>query len=161
MKVSLIVAYDRNRAIGKDNAMPWHLPADLAFFKRTTMGHPIVMGRNTFESIGRPLPGRRNLVVSRSGNVAAAGVEVFASLDGAIRSAGGNEVFVIGGAQLYAAALPLAARIYATEIHGEFPADVFFPALEPAHWRETSRVHCAADQKNPHDADFVVYDRIA
>lgn len=162
MNVALIVAYDRKRAIGKDNRMPWHLPADLAFFKRTTMGHAIVMGRNTFESIGRPLPGRRNMVVSRTGRVAAAGVEVFSDLDSALHAAGGDgEVFVIGGAQLFLAALPRAGRILATEIHGEFPADVFFPALPPAQWREGARVHQPSDANNPNDMDFVVYERIA
>jgi dihydrofolate reductase len=160
--VSLLVAYGRNRAIGKDNKLPWHLPADLTFFKRTTMGHTIIMGRNTFASIGKLLPGRTTLVVSRSGKVSQAGLEVFSSLGDALAAcAESNEIFVIGGAQLFDAALPVAQRIYATEIQADFAADTFFPLLDSSHWRETSRKFHAADEKNAYAMDFVVYDRVA
>jgi dihydrofolate reductase len=162
MKVTLIVAYGRNRAIGKNNKMPWHLPADLAHFKRTTLGHPVIMGRNTFESIGRPLPGRRNIVVSRSGKVLHEGVSVAPSLEAALAACSSEaEVFVLGGAQIFVAALPLAQRIIATEIDADFDADVFFPAIDRAQWRESARAHHAVDEKNAYALDFVTYDRVA
>lgn len=138
--VEIIVAMARNRVIGRDNALPWRLPDDLRRFRALTMGHPIVMGRKTWESLGRPLPGRRNLVVSRDGSLAAGGCEVFPTLDAALRScAGAARIFVIGGAQLYAAALPLAARIHATEIDADFAGDTRFPEVDWSAWRETAR----------------------
>lgn len=160
MKISLIVAYGRNRAIGKDNRMPWHLPADLALFKKTTMGCPIIMGRNTFLSIGKPLPGRQNIVVSRSGKVHHDGIDVVPTLDAALQAcAGAREVFIIGGAQLYQSALHAAQRLYASEIDADFEADTFFPDIDRNTWRESSREHHAADEKNAYALDFVVYDR--
>ena len=161
----MIVAYGRNRAIGKDNKIPWHQPADLAFFKRTTMGCPIIMGRNTFLSIGKPLPGRTSIVVSRSGAVQHEGAEgdvrVVDGLVAALAACGGAaEAFVIGGAQIYQSALPLAQRIYATEIDANFDADVFFPPLPPNEWREASRTRCAFDPENRHTMDFVVFERV-
>lgn len=157
--LSLVVAYAANRAIGRDNALPWKLPGDLAHFKRTTLGRPIVMGRNTWESLGRPLPGRQNIVVSRNSAYAATGAEVVASLPEAIAAAGNEgEIFVIGGAQIYAQALALAQRVIATEIHAEVDGDAFFPPL-PAGWVETSRA--PQPEENGLRYDFVVYERQA
>ena len=160
MTVSLIVAYDRARGIGKDNRLPWRLPAEMQHFKKTTMGKPIVMGRRTFESIGRALPGRRNLVVTR-GIPPMDGVEQTASLDKAlILTQGVDEVMVIGGAELYIAALPRAQRIYATEVDGLFDSDTRFPSLDPSEWREASRTHRDADPANPYALDFTIYERL-
>jgi len=146
---SLIVARARNGAIGKDNAMPWHLPADLAHFKRTTLGHPVIMGRRTWESIGRALPGRRNIVVSRTPGFRPPGAEVVASLAEAWRAAAGaDEAFVMGGARLYAEALPEADRIYLTDVVGEVEADTYFPELRPEDWRESLLGEQPADERN-------------
>jgi dihydrofolate reductase len=139
-RVTLILARARNGVIGAKGGLPWHLPEDLAFFKRTTMGHPIVMGRKTWESIGRPLPGRRSIVVTRDRNFAAAGAEVVHSLDEAVAlCSDSDEIFVIGGAQLYAEALPLADRLLLTEIHADFEGDTMLPALSMREWNEVGR----------------------
>lgn len=157
---SLIVARARNGAIGKDNAMPWHLPADLAHFKRTTLGHPVIMGRRTWESLGRALPGRRNIVVSRTPGYRAPGAEVVGSLAEAWAEAGdAGEAFVIGGAQLYARALPEADRIYLTEIDGDVPADAYFPALAPGDWRESVLGEQAADERHRFALRFLLLER--
>ena len=157
---SLIVARARNGVIGKDNGMPWHLPADLAHFKRTTTGCPVIMGRRTWESIGRALPGRRNIVVSRTPRYLAPGAEVVSSLEEAWRAvAGANEAFVIGGAQLYAQALREADRIYLTDIAGEVAGDTLFPALVPGEWRESLLGEHPADEKNPHALRFLLLER--
>ena len=140
MKLSLIVARARNGVIGRGNALPWKLPEDLAFFKRTTMGHPIIMGRKTWDAIGRPLPGRRNIVVTRDPAWKAAGAERASSIDAAISACrAAPQAFVIGGAQLYAAALPLADGVFVTEIDRDIDGDTVFGALDPADWVETSR----------------------
>ena len=140
MTLSLIVARARNGVIGRGNALPWKLPEDLAHFKRTTLGHPIVMGRRTWDSIGRPLPGRRNIVVTRNAAWQVDGVERAASLDEALAACDPSEdVFVIGGAELYAQALPRADRVIVTEIDREYDGDVFFPPLDVTQWREVSR----------------------
>jgi dihydrofolate reductase len=139
-RVTLIVARARNGVIGKDNAMPWKIPGEQAYFKRVTMGHPIIMGRRTWESIGRPLPGRRSIVVTRNPEFSAAGAEVVGSLDAALARVGdAPEAFVIGGAQLYAAALPRADRLLITEIDRDFDGDTFMPAPDIDRWRETQR----------------------
>ncbi len=157
---SLIVARARNNAIGQANRMPWHLPADLAHFKRTTLGHPVIMGRRTWESIGRPLPGRRNIVVSRTPGFRPPGAETAFSLDDAWRAAeGSDEAFVIGGAQLYAEALPQADRIYLTDVVAEVPGDTFFPDLEPGRWRETVLGECPADDRNRFPLRFLLLER--
>ena len=138
-RLTLIVARDRQGGIGRDNALPWHLPEDLQHFKATTLGHPIVMGRRTFESIGRPLPGRRNIVVSRNAQWAHSGCERVDSLDAARALCSDvTELFVIGGAQLYASALPLADRLLITEVEIDAQGDVFFPAPDPAIWERVS-----------------------
>jgi len=149
MKLSLIVAYARNRVIGIDNTLPWRLPADLQRFKRTTMGHPIIMGRKTWDSIGRPLPGRRNIVVTRNADWHADGAERVASIDDALAlCADAAEAFVIGGAQIYAAALPVADAVVATEIDVDVTGDTYFAALDPDEWTEVSR-----ETHDPADAD--------
>ncbi|MFN9480083.1 MAG: dihydrofolate reductase [Betaproteobacteria bacterium] len=159
MHVSLIVAYDRARGIGRDGRMPWRLPEDMAHFKRTTMGHPIVMGRKTWDSLGRALPGRRNLVVTRNAALRAEGAEVFASLDAALTAcAGSAEVFVIGGGEIYAQALPHADRVLATEIDAEFAADTRFPPL-PASFVETQRDAHPRTGERPYGFAFVTYER--
>ena len=157
---SLIVARARNGTIGKDNGMPWHLPADLAHFKRTTLGCPVIMGRRTWDSIGRALPGRRNIVVSRTPGFHAPGAEVVASLADAWRAvAGAEEAFVIGGAQLYEEALAVADRIYLTDIAGDVAGDTFFPPLPPGAWRETVLGEHPADDRNPFALRFLLIER--
>jgi dihydrofolate reductase len=140
LKLSLIVARARNGVIGRGNALPWKLPEDLAFFKRTTMGHPVIMGRRTWESIGRPLPGRRNIVVTRDPRWKADGAERASSIDAALSACrAAPQAFVIGGAQLYAAALPLADGVFVTEIDRDIDGDTVLPDLDPADWVETAR----------------------
>jgi len=157
-RVTLIVARARNGVIGRAGTLPWRLPEDLAFFKRTTIGHPILMGRRTWESIGRPLPGRRNIVVSRQPGFAAAGAEVTASLDEALFLCRDSaEVFVIGGAQLYREALPHAQRLIVTEIDADFDGDTHWPAADPAQWREAAREHLAPTANRAFGIDFVTY----
>ena len=138
--VSLVAALARNRVIGAGNRMPWHLPEDLRRFKRLTMGAPVIMGRKTHQSIGKPLPGRRNIVVTRRPGAAWAGCEVAHSLGAALAlAAGAPEVFVIGGAELYRLALPRADRLYLTLIDADYAGDALFPEIDPAQWRETAR----------------------
>ena len=143
--LALIAARARNGVIGLDNRMPWHLPEDLAYFKRVTLGKPVVMGRKTFESIGRPLPGRLNIVVTRNPDWQAAGVQVAHSLDAALAlaaAAAPEEIMLIGGAELYRQALPQADVLYLTEIDAEFAGDAFFPEVDLARWRiEIGRAH--------------------
>lgn len=140
-RVSLIAAVARNGVIGSGQEMPWHIPEDFAFFKRTTMGHPLVMGRRTFDSIGRVLPGRRTIVITRQAHWSHAEVETAHSLVEALSLAGpADEVFVAGGGQVYAEAMPYAHRLLVTEVFDDPEGDVHFPAIDPSVWRETSRV---------------------
>jgi len=158
MTVSLIVAYSTNRTIGRDNTLPWRLPGDLAHFKRTTMGCPVIMGRKTWESLGRPLPGRRNIVITRQTGYQATGAEIATSLAQALEMTRDlTEVFVIGGAQIYAESLSVASRIVATEVHAQIPGDVFFPELDSNTWQETSRSQQPAE--NGLSYDLVEYRR--
>ena len=160
-RISLIVAMARNRVIGSNNQMPWHLPADFAYFKRITLGHPIVMGRKTFESIGKILPGRRNIVVSRNRNFQVDGAEVMHSVDEAISGCQGNEeVFVIGGATLYSAALPHADRLYITEVDVTAEGETLFPVVDMRSWLETARQRVEPDAKNAYAMEFVVLERV-
>jgi dihydrofolate reductase len=157
-RLTLVVAYAANRVIGRDNALPWKLPGDLAHFKRTTLGHPIVMGRKTWESLGRPLPGRRNVVISRAADYAAEGATVVRDIDAALSAcADTDEVFVIGGAQIYAAVLERADRIVATEVKADVDGDAYFPYLPAFRWREVSRQPQA--EENGYAYDFVVYEK--
>lgn len=158
--LSLIVAMSRRRVIGNAGGMPWHLPAELAYFKRVTNGHPIIMGRKTYASIGRPLPGRRNIVVSRNSQFHAPGCEVETSLAAALALVAGHDVFVIGGATLYAEALPRAHKLYLTEIDADLAGDTYFPILQPGAWREIAREARAHDEKNAYDLIFRVLERI-
>ena len=141
--ISLIVAAARNGVIGRNNQLPWHLPGDLKYFKGVTLGKPVVMGRKTFQSIGRPLPGRANVVLTRDPAWRAEGVTVVHDLRAALAVAGdlaaGGEIMVIGGAEIFSAALPLAQRLYLTEVQAEIEGDATFPQPDPAHWREVSR----------------------
>ena len=160
--LSIIVARARNGVIGRDNQMPWHLPEDFAYFKSITMGAPIIMGRKTHESIGRPLPGRRNLVVTRDLQRQFAGCETVASLDEALSlctTEGVREIFLIGGSQLYAEGLPRADRLLVTEIDQDFVGDAHFDAPDPALWQEVKRVTQRAAAPNDFEFAWVVYDR--
>jgi len=158
--VTLVVAVADNGVIGRDNKMPWHLPADLAHFKLLTWGKPIVMGRKTFESIGKPLPGRSNIVVTRDAAWSHPGVLVAHSLEAAFAAAGAApEVMVIGGAQLYADCLPRAARIEFTQVHGQPAGDTHFAPLDLKQWREVARHEHAADARNEFALTFITYER--
>lgn len=156
--IRFVVAYAANRVIGKDNDLPWRLPSDLAHFKRVTMGQPIIMGRRTWESLGRPLPGRRNLVITRQADYAATGAEVTPSLDAALAACAQEPIAcVIGGAEIFQAALPLADEIIATEIQTSPDGDVFFPPLPDSDWQEVSRE--PQPPENGLHFDFVTYRR--
>jgi dihydrofolate reductase len=158
-KVILIVAMARNRVIGKGGALPWRLPEDLKRFRGLTMGHPIVMGRKTYDSIGRALPGRRNIVISRQPDLAIEGVETTTSLAAALAmTAGADKVFVIGGQQIYQAALPMADRIELTQIDKDFEGDVLFPEIDPAQWQESAR-QPGQESGNGFEYRFITLDR--
>lgn len=161
MLISFVVAMARNHVIGNHNQLPWRLPADLQHFKAVTMGKPVVMGRKTFDSIGRPLPGRTNIVVTRDVAYQAEGCVVVHSIDEALRAAGDvAEVMVIGGAEFYRQLLPRADRIHLTRIDAEFEGDAWFPELNDAEWREVAREAHAPDEKNPHAYAFVTLERV-
>ena len=160
-RICLLAALAANRVIGRNNALPWHLPADLKRFKALTMGHPVVMGRNTHESIGRPLPGRRNLVISRNRDYSAPGCEMVHSLDEAIAAcSGAQEIFIIGGAELFRESLPRAHCLEFTEIRAEFEGDVTFPEFSMAQWRETGREIHSNEAGIPFRYDFARYERM-
>lgn len=152
----VVVAVADNGVIGHRGDLPWRLPADLRHFRAVTMGHPIIMGRRTWESIGRPLPGRTNIVISSRTDIAMPDAEVYASL-GAAQSAhaGASRLMIIGGAKLYAEAVPRADVVHLTEVHGEPEGDTFFPGLNPMQWREVSRQRHGADSDNEYDYSFV------
>ena len=160
-RVSIVVAMSQNHVIGRAGELPWRLPGDLQYFKQLTMGKPIVMGRKTHVSIGRPLPGRLNIVVSRDPDYRASGCVHADSFDAALLAAGdANEIMIIGGAALFLAALPLAHCIYMTEVHAVVSGDTKFPALERSQWREVSRQWHPRDENNDYDYSFVVLERI-
>jgi dihydrofolate reductase len=160
--VSIIAALARNRAIGRGNDMPWRLPEDLKRFRRLTMGHAVIMGRKTFESIGSALPGRSNIVITRSRDWNPPGCVVVHSLDSGLARVGNPEdAFVIGGAQIYTLALPLAGRLYLTEIEREFEGDAFFPEFDRSRWREVSRERHTSGGPESFDYAFVEYRRDA
>lgn len=157
---SLVVAMARNRVIGRDNQLPWRLPADLAYFKQVTMGHPIIMGRRTWESIGRPLPGRQNIVVTRQRDYQAAGCTVVGSLDQAWAAAGdAGEVCVIGGTSIFAEALPSADRIHLTEVDAEVPGDTYFPPFDRSEWVEREVSRQPVDARHEYAFRIVVLER--
>lgn len=160
MRIAAIFAMSENRVIGKDNQLPWHLPADLQHFKALTMGKPILLGRKTYESIGRPLPGRCNLVMSRDVQFQAPGCVVVNSLETALLAAGySDEIMVIGGAVLYQHLLPRTQRLYMTIIHHEFEGDAYFPVLDMSEWEEVSHVDHDADEENKYSYSFITLDR--
>jgi len=146
--ITLIAAMGKNRAIGLDGRMPWHLPAELQHFKKATMGRGIVMGRKTWQAIGRPLPGRQNIVISRNSGFVAAGADVAGSLTGAIEISQADEVMVIGGGQLYTLALPFAQRMILTLIDIEPQADTWFPSWDDKQWKQTGERHFQVDENN-------------
>lgn len=159
-EIHCIVAAAKNGVIGRENALPWSLKADLQHFKAVTMGKPVVMGRLTFESIGQPLPGRQNIVITRNAGYVAAGCTVVASLDAAIAAAGDvPAIMVIGGAQIYAQALPLATRVYLTEVLADVAGDAVLPELDQTVWREVTSVPHAADADNDYACRFVTLER--
>src|SRR5690606_308269 len=160
--ISLLVAMDKNRLIGKDNDLPWRLPADLAYFKRVTMGHPIIMGRKTYDSIGRPLPGRENIIVTRDTSYKMEGCKVIHSIDEILKlnEEHDQELFVIGGAEIFKEILPYSDRLYITEIDEEFEGDTYFPAFDKSEWKVISEEKGVKDEKNPYDYTFMVYEKM-
>ncbi|MGD8856342.1 MAG: type 3 dihydrofolate reductase [Chloroflexota bacterium] len=159
--ISLIVAMGTNRVIGRDNRLPWRMPADMKRFREITMGKALVMGRETFDSIGKPLAGRHNIVLTRNKTYAAEGCTVAHSISEALQAAGEGEIMVIGGGRVYAQMLPVADRIYLTLIDAEFEGDSYFPTLDMAEWREVARELHGIDEDNPYNYAFIVLDRRA
>ena len=162
MILSLLVAADENNVIGKDNQLPWHLPNDLKYFKNQTWAMPILMGRKTFESIGKPLQGRKSIVVTRNKEWKHDGVEVVHSVAQAIEKAkefGVKEIFVIGGAEIFQTAFEQANRVYLTRIHNQFDGDAYFPNVSEKDWSLVQSRFCAADEKNKYDHTFQVWER--
>jgi dihydrofolate reductase len=158
--ITLIVAVADTGVIGRDNALPWHLPEDLKRFKRLTMGKPIVMGRKTFESIGKPLPGRQNIVLTRESNYQRDGVTVVHDAESALRAAGGAaEIMVIGGADLFRLFLPRALRVHLTRVHGDIAGDVVWPALDTREWAVVAREAHDADDRHAHAMTFEVWEK--
>lgn len=150
----------RNGVIGKNNTLPWRLPADLRYFRQLTTGHPIIMGRKNYEDIGKPLPGRTNIVVTRQGAYTAPGCIVVNSIEQALMTAAAaDEVFVIGGADIYRQTLNAADRLYITEIDADIDGDTFFPEFDRSRWREVRRERHAADELNPYPYSFVLLER--
>ncbi len=162
MKISLIAAVAQNGIIGKENDLPWHLPDDFAYFKRKTSQHPIIMGRKSLDALGKPLPNRTNIVLTRNPDFQVDGVTVVHTLDEAVvaaKAVNDQEIFVIGGSEIYAMALPVATTLYLTEIHKAYDGDASFPAFNKADWTEASRQPHSADNRHETSFDFVVYER--
>lgn len=161
MTLSIIVAMSENGVIGRGNALPWHLPADLKRFKQLTIGHTLIMGRKTFQSIGRVLPGRKTIVVTRDPGVSAEGIEVASTVEEALQKAGGDpEIFVVGGGEIFGRMLELADRIYLTLVHAKVEGDTYFPDIDwSQQWREVSHEDHPADEKNAFPYSFRVYER--
>jgi dihydrofolate reductase len=160
MRIALIVAMAENRVIGRNNQLPWRIPADLRHFKALTLGKPVIMGRKTYESIGRPLPGRDNIVISADSGYQAEGCQVVHSVEQALEAAGScEEAMIIGGANLYRQTLENADRLYLTLVKAEPEGDTWFPEIELQQWREIERQAHTADESNEYDYDFVVLER--
>lgn len=160
--ISFVVAADEANVIGNKNQLPWHLPNDLKYFKNLTWAMPILMGRKTFESIGKPLPGRKSIVITRNENWTADGVTVVHSLDEALSIAKADdvaEIFVIGGAEIFRSGWPQAGRIYLTRVHHRFEGDAFLPELNEAEWQLAKETACPADEKNAYAHTFQVWER--
>lgn len=163
MKISLIAAVAKNGVIGRQNDLPWHLPDDFAFFKRKTSHHPIIMGRKSLEALGKPLPNRTNIIITRNSGFQVEGVTTVHTLDDALAEAKAinqDEIFVIGGAEIYAMALPAATTLYLTEIHKTYEGDAYFPEFDRSEWREISRRPHSADERHEVAFDFVEYERV-
>jgi dihydrofolate reductase len=161
MKIAGIVAMSENRVIGNDNQLPWHLPADLKHFKTITMGKPILMGRKTFESIGRALPGRCNVIITRDESFQAPGCVIANSIETALSAVSySEEIFIIGGAALFQQMLPMIKRLYITLIHHYFMGDVYLPNINEAEWHETHREDCQPNSENPYSYSFITLDRV-
>lgn len=160
MRISIIAALATNNVIGDGSRMPWHLSADLQRFKAITTGKPIIMGRKTYKSIGKPLPNRRNIVISRDKNLKIPGCEVYNSLEDALHAVKNSaEVMIIGGAEIYKQALQMAQKMYLTLIHQDFEGNVYFPKWNKEEWQEIERENFPADEKNPYAYSFVVLER--
>ena len=161
MRISLIVAASANGVIGADGELPWHLPDDFRFFKQVTMGKPIVMGRRTWESIGRPLPGRQNIVITRQTGFEATGASVVDSPEAAVEAAGDqDEIMIIGGGEIYRRFLPMADRVYLTRVDATIEGDTFFPALDEGEWAVDSSERHDADERHAYAFEFRVYSRV-
>ncbi|MCP4980863.1 MAG: type 3 dihydrofolate reductase [Gammaproteobacteria bacterium] len=159
-RLCLIAAMDENRLIGSNNQLPWHLPADLVFFKRTTMGKPIIMGRKTFDSIGKPLPGRRNIIISRNPGFNAEGCEIVDSIRAALSLLNDvDEAMLIGGASLYEQTIANADQLYITLIHHEFEGDTWFPEIDPCEWKQVHREDFDSDPNNSYAYSFIKFVR--
>lgn len=156
--IHLIGCMAKNRVIGKDNKMPWHLPAELAYFKKVTTGHAVLMGRKTYESIGRPLPNRENIILTRDETYKAEGCTVINNINQVLGRT--DEIFVIGGAELYNQFIDRADRLYVTLIDEEFEGDTFFPKIDEDIWHVASKTEGVRDEKNPYDFSFLIYERI-
>jgi dihydrofolate reductase len=160
--IAIIVAVAENGVIGSDNRLPWHLPDDLKRFKALSLGKPVVMGRHTFDSIGKPLPGRTNIVVSRQHGLTIPGTVVAASLDAALAAAGdAPEIAIIGGAEIFREALPRTDTIHLTRVHARIAGNIVFPELDPRQWRETVVEHHAADERHAYAFTFLTLQRVA
>lgn len=160
MRISMIAAMADNRVIGIENRIPWHLPADMRRFRVLTMGHHLLMGRKTYESIGKPLPGRTAVVITHSPNFSAPGCIVVNSIEAAIAAChGDSEIYIIGGAELYRQGLDFADRIYLTEVQAEIAGDAYFPEFDLSVWKEVNRERFEPDDKNPYGYHFIVYDK--
>ena len=157
--IALIVAIDQNNAIGKDNQLLWHLPKDLSFFKNVTSGNAIIMGRKTFESIGKALPNRRNIVISTQKDLQYAGAEITSSLNAAIELVGNADCYIIGGGSIYQQSLTLVDRLYITKVAAKFDADTFFPTINWDEWTLVSKEDHPADEKHAYAFSFCVYDK--
>ena len=166
MKLSLVWAMAQNRVIGRNNSLPWYLPEDLKYFRRITMGKPVIMGRKTFESIGKPLPGRTNIVITHNPKFQAEGVNCVHSIEAALGLCeslaeidGTDEAMVIGGAEIYSLALPMADRLYLTQVHADVEGDAFFPELDYSHWQEIGREDFESAGSNPYNYSFLVFEK--
>ena len=160
--ISLVVAATENDVIGRDNGMPWHLPDDLKYFKARTMGKPMLMGRKTFESIGKPLPGRTSVVLTRDPSWHADGVVIVRSFDDAMCWAEGMpELCAIGGAEIFRLVMPVARRLFLTRIHANIPGDTFFPKIDAREWREVERTEHPADERHAYAMSFITLDRVS
>jgi dihydrofolate reductase len=158
--ISLIVAIDNNNVIGKDNNIPWRLPADQAYFKKVTMGHIVIMGRKTYESMGKPLPGRTNWIITSDIDYRAEGCRIFTTVDEVISKINGEEVFIIGGEKIYKEFFHLADKLYITRIKAAFKGDTFFPEIIERQWRLISTITGERNEKNPYEYLYMIYERL-